>query len=159
MYNLCRHNLCLYFLIIINCSNSINNCQAIFAIFHFDYISYRIYFIEVILNSYCQTFINTIRIVPSRGSPKPTNVSCSCFLNEKLSNQILLQREELSSFSLWPLNFCYTTILFTATVSVRISSEDFNHAEASGSIPIRCFCCFFYERGVAKYYVPEYRVN
>lgn len=144
-----------YYLIIINCNNTINHCKAIFAMFHFDYISYWINFVEIILKLSCYMFINSPRIVSSRGSSTPTNSSCNCFLNEKLSNQILLQREELSSFSLWPLNFCYTTILFIAAVSVRISSEDFNHAGASGSIPIRCFWFFL----LIKYCVSEYRVN
>lgn len=110
----------------------------------------------MILNPCCLRFITPICVVSSRGSPTPRNVSCSCFLNEKLSNQILLQCEELSSFSLWPLNFCYTTILFTATVSVRISSDDFHHAEAFRVDPNLMLLGFGFflllcQRGNAKY--------
>lgn len=132
----------LYITFIINFSSPIN--QATFVMFHLVFISYWIFFIEMILYSWWHTFVDAIRLVSSRGSQAPTNGSRGCFLNEKLSKQILLQLVELSSFSLWPLNFCSTTILLTATASVRIGSEDFSRGEASGSTQISCFCCYFY---------------
>lgn len=122
--------------LVINRDNTISHCQAIF---HFAFISYWVYFIEIILYSWCHTSINAFRIVSSRGSQTLTNGSRGCVFSMRSFQTSFYSSVELSSFSLWPLNICYTMILFTATVSVRIRSEDFNQAEASGSIQISCF--------------------
>lgn len=122
--------------LIINRDNTISHCQAIF---HFAFISYWVYFIEMILYSWCHTSIDAIRVVSSRGSQTLTNGSRGCVFSMRSFQTSFYSSVELSSFSLWPLNICYTMILFTATVSVRIRSEDFNQAEASGSIQISWF--------------------
>lgn len=120
------------FFLSINLDKTINYCQAIY---HFSPIKCWVCFIEMILYS-CHTSTKAIRIVSSRGSQAPMNGSRGPVFSMRSFQTSFYSSEELSSFSLWPLNFCYTMILFTATVSVRIRSEDFNHAEASGSFQI-----------------------
>lgn len=124
--------MCVVFFLFINLDKTMNQFQAFF---HFALINCWVCFIEMILYS-CHTSIKAIRAVSSRGSQTPMNSSRGPVFSMRSFQTSFYSSEELSSFSVWPLNFCYTMILFTATVSVRIRSEDFNHAEAPGSFQI-----------------------
>lgn len=139
------------FFLFINLNKTINHCQAIF---HFALISCWVCLIEMILYS-CHTFIKAIRIVSGRGSQTPMNGSRGPVFSMRSFQTSFYSSEELSSFSLWPLNFCYTMILFTATVSVRIHSEDFNRAAASGSFQISWVFFFF----LVGFFPPEEMSN
>lgn len=125
----------------------------------FDYISYWIDFIEMILNSCCRTFINTIRIVSSRGRPKPS-------------------KRLMQLFSQWEAFKPDFTPAWRAVVLQFVTSKFLLHydlihcnCECENRLwgfqpcwgfrldPNQMFLLFFLIRGNAKYYMSEYRVN
>lgn len=93
---------------------------------------------EVLQTKLSPTIIREVQHkMSSRGSQIHTNVSCGCFLNEKLF--YFSQCVELLSFSLWPLNFYYIIVLLAGNVNARIISEDIDQVVRVYSSQLFCF--------------------